>query len=121
MTFAVPIAWDETGDFIHANTSHLVAVHRATMAGLSPSTRYTYRVGNEPDGWSSAFDFKSLPSPGSGTKPGETPLRIAILGDFGLKNAQTLAAMEDEVALVGDLDAFVHVGDMACEWRQYCF
>jgi hypothetical protein len=88
------------------------------MTGLPPSTRYTYRVGNELDGWSSVFDFKSLPSPGSGTKPeaAGSPLRVAIIGDFGLKNAQTLAAMEDEVALVGDLDAFVHVGDIACEW-----
>ncbi|HQP37261.1 MAG TPA: fibronectin type III domain-containing protein [Polyangiaceae bacterium] len=52
-------------------------IHEAEMTGLKPGTTYFYRVGDDTDGWSAPFSFRTSPpqSPSCGK------LRFVYLGD----------------------------------------
>ena len=85
-------------------------IHTAVMTGLSPSTRYYYRVGaTGANGvWSGVVDFKSQTS-------SPQPVKIALYGDMG-----TVAPFGFEVAhqIISDnqvtpYDLVVHAGDVA--------
>ena len=64
-----------------------------------------YHVGSSLS-WSDLFWFKTFPS-GSNWKP-----RLAIFGDMGNVNAQSLPRLQRETQ-EGMYDAFLHVGDFA--------
>ena len=69
-------------------------------------TLIDYKVGNHKEGYSEVFHFKSLPS-GNDWKPS-----LAIYGDMGIKNEQSLPLLKEDVKK--DLyDAIFHIGDLA--------
>lgn len=80
-------------------------IHRVTLTGLQPETRYSYICGSEL-GWSPIFSFKT---PRTDTKWSPS---FAIFGDMGNENAQSLAYLQKE-AEQDMYDAIIHVGDFA--------
>ena len=108
--FPVPVSWEVSHDFIRANISRRLLVHRATMTGLRPRTEYSYRVGGNLTGWSAVFSFTSAPVHGAALA--NRPVKVAWLGDLGGTNGRSLALMKADAAS-GTLDAFIHVGDIA--------
>ena len=111
--FSVPVSWEANGgDFIRSNISRELLVHNATMQGLRPRTRYGYRVGSNATGWSSEFFFVSQPTLASLREPGAEPVRVGWVGDMGDTNGRSFPQLEAE-ALAGNLDALIHVGDIA--------
>lgn len=84
---------------------HSQFVHKVILKELQPDSRYIYHVGSK-NGWSPEFFFKTFPE---GTK--WSP-RIALFGDMGNENAQSLARLQEETQR--ELyDAIIHVGDFA--------
>ena len=104
--FPVPITWQVTGHFIHANISRTMSVCRATMTHLSPKTQYTYRVGSNTTGWSNHFTFTSQ------SLASMLPIRIGVLGDFGDTNGRSFPQLTTEVHN-RQLEAIIHLGDIA--------
>ncbi|KAM3829421.1 acid phosphatase type 7 isoform 1-T3 [Vipera latastei] len=80
-------------------------IHRVTLRGLLPGQNYLYRCGS-PWGWSRPYGFRALPN-GSSWSP-----RLAIFGDMGLENPQSLPRLQRE-AQQGWYDAVLHIGDFA--------
>lgn len=80
------------------------------MPNLSPKTRYTYHCGSEL-GWSSEFWFETPPT------DTEWSPHIAIFGDMGNENAQSLARLQEE-AQRRLYDAIIHVGDFAYDMNS---
>lgn len=62
-----------------------------------------YRVGSS-DGWSALYNFNATKS-GTDWQP-----RLAIYGDLGVDNAQSLSKLQKEVQ-GGQYDAILHVGE----------
>lgn len=81
-------------------------IHRVTLPGtLAKSTRYNYTVGSD-KGWSPVHNFV-VPS-----TEANLPISVAIFGDMGTENAQSLPYLQKDVDQ--DLyDALIHVGDFA--------
>ncbi|XP_075976577.1 acid phosphatase type 7 isoform X2 [Anticarsia gemmatalis] len=80
-------------------------IHTVTLSGLKFNTRYVYHAGSV-YGWSEEFSFKTPPE-------GEDwPVRAAIYGDMGNKNAHSLSYLQDE-AQRDKFDVILHVGDFA--------
>ena len=84
-------------------------MHRATMTGLQPKTRYYYRVGDASGGYSAVNSFKTL----SPTAGGATPLRIAWVADMGWggRSTDTIARLTN-LTNAGAIDLLVHPGDI---------
>lgn len=80
-------------------------IHRAVLTGLKPKRRYIYHCGSE-CGWSPEFWFHTAPV-GADWSPS-----IAIFGDMGNENAQSLTYLQEE-AQRRMYDAIIHVGDFA--------
>lgn len=80
-------------------------VHKATMTNLLSEHTYNYMVGSE-KGWSNLFSFRTVPS-GTNWSP-----RLAVFGDMGSINAQSLPRLQRE-AHMNMYDAIIHVGDFA--------
>ncbi|XP_063849589.1 acid phosphatase type 7-like isoform X4 [Scylla paramamosain] len=80
-------------------------VHRVTLPDLLPDTRYFYHCGSS-DGWSEIFSFKTWKN---GT---DWPVSVAMYGDMGAVNAQSLARLQVETQ-AGKYHAVIHVGDFA--------
>ncbi|XP_074654205.1 acid phosphatase type 7-like isoform X2 [Tubulanus polymorphus] len=83
----------------------ILYMHRATMTTLTPGQKYFYHVGGE-TGWSNIFHFTAMKA-GTQWSP-----RLAVYGDFGSKNAQSLARLQEET-LKGHFDSILHIGDFA--------
>lgn len=75
------------------------------MKNLTSETLYVYHCGSSL-GWSSEFWFETPPS-GSDWSP-----NLAIYGDMGNENAQSLARLQEE-SQRRVYDAIIHVGDFA--------
>lgn len=92
--------------FVDPGTLHNTQyIHRAVMTGLKPGTIYSYKVGSK-EAWSGVFNLTAMKD-GSDWSP-----RIALFGDFGLENAQSLGRLlSDEKKHM--YDAIFHVGDFA--------
>lgn len=90
---------------------HTQYIHRVTLTNLKPKTRYIYHCGS-PCGWSSEFWFYTPPI-GSDWSPS-----IAIFGDMGNENAQSLAYLQED-AQRKMYDAIIHVGDFAYDMDSY--
>ncbi len=94
--------------------------HHVRLAGLSPGTRYQYRVQDGAGGWSPAGRFRTLPDPAG-------PLSFAVVGDVqgketpsGIwKQAAEFLEAQHELAftvLVGDL---VDIGGDQSHWDAF--
>lgn len=75
------------------------------LRNLNPNTHYIYHCGSEA-GWSTEFWFETPPL-NSNWSP-----TLAIYGDMGNENAQSLAYLQEE-AHQKMYDAILHVGDFA--------
>lgn len=87
-------------------------IHRVTLTGLKPKTKYFYHCGSEL-GWSDEFWFYTLdPSPSYVAK-------LAVYGDMGNVNAQSLPRLQKETQ-DHEYDAILHVGDFAYDmnWNE---
>jgi len=80
-------------------------IHRVTLTNLQPKTQYTYRCGSDL-GWSDTFQFTTVPDDTAWSP------RLAVYGDLGNDNAQSLPYLERDVAR-GMYDAIIHDGDFA--------
>jgi len=94
-------------------------IHSAVMTGLNPSTKYTYRYGSDPSGWSNWTTFKTPPAAGS------DELKFLAFGDMGKapRDASTehyiqpgslsvIEAMANELSS-GGVDSIYHIGDIS--------
>ncbi|XP_005095902.1 acid phosphatase type 7 isoform X2 [Aplysia californica] len=80
-------------------------IHRVDLKGLTGNTTYYYKVRSE-ESESGAFYFRTMPE-GQDWSP-----RLAVFGDMGATNAQSLPRLELDAAK-GMYDAVIHVGDFA--------
>lgn len=81
-------------------------IHRVTLPSLTPGSKYVYHCGSHL-GWSSLFWFTTPPEDLTTWSP-----QLAIFGDLGSENAQSLPYLQEEVQR-GMYDAILHVGDFA--------
>lgn len=79
---------------------------------LSPKTRYVYHCGSKL-GWSAAYWFETPPA----VDNDDWSPHIAIFGDMGNENAQSLARLQEE-AQRRIYDAIIHVGDFAYDMHS---
>jgi hypothetical protein len=86
-------------------------IHRTLLTGLTPGQTYKYHCGSPIFGWSSVFYFTAMRT------DSQFSPRIAIFGDMGNSNAQSLARLQEETAL-GFYDFFLHVGDFAYDMHS---
>ncbi|XP_065919774.1 acid phosphatase type 7-like [Dysidea avara] len=92
--------------FVDGGGRHVVRyMHTVTLTGLEPATQYDYKVGCS-DKWSDTFTMTTLNN-GTDWSP-----RLAIYGDMGSTNAQSLSRLIDETN-AGHFDAILHIGDYA--------
>lgn len=92
-------------------------IHRVTLYyedpdNLQPGTKYYYHVGSDL-GWSAMYWFVTPPENLSEWAPS-----IAIYGDMGNVNAQSLPRLQTETQ-AGTYDAIIHVGDFAYNMDDY--
>lgn len=73
---------------------------------MKPKSRYIYHCGSNL-GWSSEFWFETIPGANEEFSP-----HIAIFGDMGNENAQSLTRLQEETQRKM-YDAIIHVGDFA--------
>uniref|UniRef100_A0A6M2DZ18 Purple acid phosphatase n=1 Tax=Xenopsylla cheopis TaxID=163159 RepID=A0A6M2DZ18_XENCH len=85
-------------------------IHRVVLTELSPNSKYVYHCGSNA-GWSAEFWFKTRPD-----DPDWRP-RLAIFGDMGNENAQSLSRLQEETQK-GMYDAILHVGDFAYDMNS---
>jgi len=85
-------------------------IHNVEMEDLESGINHFYRVGSN-KGWSDMLELKAPPR-GYDWQP-----RIALFGDMGTDNAASLPHLQ-RAADGGDLDAIVHVGDMAYDMYE---
>lgn len=86
-------------------SKHTQFIHRVTLSNLKPKTHYIYHCGSKL-GWSPEFWFITPPL------DSEWSPSIAIFGDMGNENAQSLAYLQEE-AQRRMYDTIIHVGDFA--------
>jgi len=84
---------------------HSQYIHKVVLSQLKPKTRYEYTCGSSL-GWSARYNFVTTPS-GNEWQPS-----LAIFGDMGNENAQSLARLQQDTQN-GLYDAIIHVGDFA--------
>ncbi|KAK9869436.1 hypothetical protein WA026_003191 [Henosepilachna vigintioctopunctata] len=91
------------------NGHHSQYIHKVTLNNLTPHSRYVYHCGSNL-GWSNIFWFKTPPQ--ENWQP-----HIAIFGDMGNENAQSLTRLQEETQR--ELyDAILHVGDFAYDMNS---
>lgn len=90
---------------------HQQYIHRVTLDELQLGTTYWYHCGSE-FGWSSMFWFETPPA-GDEWSP-----EVAIFGDMGNENAQSLARLQEE-AQQRRYNAIIHVGDFAYDMNSH--
>lgn len=76
------------------------------MTNLRPDSRYSYHCGSSL-GWSDRFWFSTPPTNENTWAP-----HLAIYGDLGNENAQSLSRLQQETQN-NMYDAILHVGDFA--------
>lgn len=98
--------------------------HHVVLQTLKPSTKYYYIVGDDTDGWSPEFSFKSAPL----SSDLRNNFSFVVYGDLGVYNGDAtknyINSIKDEVELVwhaGDEsyadDSFLHKG---C-FTKFCY
>lgn len=81
-------------------------IHRVVLRELMPGQRYFYHCGSDEFGWSPLFWFTAM------RNDSDFVVRMAVYGDMGKDNAQSMARLQEETQL-GHFDLILHVGDMA--------
>ncbi|XP_017771060.1 PREDICTED: acid phosphatase type 7 [Nicrophorus vespilloides] len=84
---------------------HTQYIHRVTLPNLNPKSKYVYHCGSNL-GWSPMFWFNTVQN------DEDWQPRLAIYGDMGNENAQSLVRLQEETQR-GQYDAILHVGDFA--------
>lgn len=106
-----------------------IAMHQVILNGLKPNQTYKYlnhlssfksylkfniifryHCGSQ-YGWSSVYFFKTMPTTATWSP------RLAVFGDMGNVNAQSLPRLQEETML-GFYDAILHVGDFAYDMHS---
>ncbi|XP_043287963.1 acid phosphatase type 7 [Venturia canescens] len=85
--------------------------HRAVLKNLKPNSKYVYHCGSSL-GWSDMFYVQTTPDDSADWSP-----HLAIFGDMGNENAQSLARLQEETQR-GFYDAIIHVGDFAYDMNS---
>lgn len=92
--------------FVDGGNAHRkMYIHKVRLTDLMPESVYQYHCGSNL-GWSNLFSFHTTPT-GTNWSP-----KIALYGDMGSFNAQSLPRLQKE-AQRGMYDAILHVGDFA--------
>ncbi|CAF2143723.1 unnamed protein product [Rotaria magnacalcarata] len=86
-------------------------IHRVVLYDLIPGQKYFYHCGSDDYGWSPLFWFTAMRNDSNFT------VRMAIYGDMGKDNAQSMARLQEETEL-GHFDLILHVGDMAYDMND---
>lgn len=94
------------------NEKRSMFIHRVKLRNLIPGGSYVYHCGSV-DGWSPLFWFTATKN-GTNWSP-----RLAVFGDLGNVNAQSLPRLQEEVQR-GVYDAILHVGDFAYDMDTVC-
>nr|CAD7447255.1 unnamed protein product [Timema bartmani] len=81
-------------------------IHRVKLKNLTPGSKYVYHCGSDL-GWSDLLWFNTPPTDTDYWRPS-----LAIFGDMGNENAQSLPRLQQETQR-GLYDAIIHVGDFA--------
>ena len=102
--------------------------HVANMTGLTPATKYYYKVGDAKSGaWSKVFNFQSATT--APPKPGEPQLHV-IFGDMGASHAYSLCpdcadadsctCTNTSLGVVSEraADMILHLGDFAYDFNS---
>lgn len=89
---------------------HSQYIHRVVLFHLSPNSKYVYHCGSDL-GWSPMFWFHTAPDENIWSP------HIALYGDMGNENAQSLARLQEETQR-GVYDAILHVGDFAYDMNS---
>lgn len=79
-------------EWVDPNSLHLVRyMHNVLLTDLKASTQYFYRCGDaDQNVWSPEFSFRSVGD-------GKEVMRIALYGDLGLVNSQSMEGLVNEV------------------------
>jgi hypothetical protein len=80
-------------------------IHHATMTGLSPATKYFYRVGDS-SAWSSEYSFTSAPLPSS------YPYTLGFVADVG-EGSNPEETVAHLVTRLPNIDALSINGDIS--------
>lgn len=90
-------------------TGYMRLLFNSEMNNLMPGTEYSYEFGSIERGWSKKYSFNTMKSL-VGTNAEK--LSLAVYGDFGFANSQSLEKLID-FQTRGLYDAVLHIGDMA--------
>ena len=108
--------FDEIGCIVKQANLNLLKTNEYTrllfnseLNNLIPDSSYTYEFGSDKRGWEKKYSFKTLKSL-AGTNAEK--LSLAVYGDFGFTNSQSLEKLID-FQKSGQYDMVLHVGDMA--------
>lgn len=79
-------------EFVDPNSMHLVRyMHNVLLTDVKASTQYFYRCGDaDQNVWSPEFSFRSVGD-------GKEVMHIALYGDLGLVNSQSMEGLSNEV------------------------
>jgi len=83
-------------------------IHKAILTGLTPATRYHYRVGSPSlDSWSEVFSFKTF-------DPAQPTQTYAVLADMSYDDqSDNTVAQLIKLVDAGKIDVVVHSGDIS--------
>jgi len=100
----------QTTPFVDPNSLHLVRyLHNVLITNVQPKTQYFYRVGDATSGvWSDEQSTRTVPD---GSNPADL-VPVAMYGDLGLVNSQSMAVLSDDVAK-GGVSVVIQVGDFS--------
>ncbi|XP_014781554.1 acid phosphatase type 7 isoform X2 [Octopus bimaculoides] len=105
------VAYGKAQRFINPDLYfHTQYIHVVTVPNLQPGVKYIYRCGS-PQGWSEQFSFTAKRNDSSWA-----PM-IALFGDMGSVNAQSLPRLLKEVKQ-NLYDSIFHVGDFAYDMHK---
>ncbi|UJR10227.1 hypothetical protein I4U23_014440 [Adineta vaga] len=86
-------------------------IHRVVLHDLIPGQKYFYHCGSDEYGWSPLFWFTAM------RNDSNFVVRMAVYGDMGKDNAQSMARLQEETQ-AGHFDLILHVGDMAYDMND---
>lgn len=92
------------------SAKHSQYIHKVKLSNLELNQKYVYHCGGS-FGWSPEFWFNTL------RNDSDWAPHIAIFGDMGNENAQSLPRLQEETQR-GMYDSIIHVGDFAYDMHS---
>jgi hypothetical protein len=87
-------------------------INTVLLKNLIPNTVYNYRFGNQQDGWSQQWNFKTAPAVSA-----DKPVTFLAFGDMGVApNEEAAAPVSSNMAqavMRGGVDLALHIGDIS--------